>query len=92
MPRWDHSAHIIDFVKAVVEGKSLREIGSESSQVISSLNNLVNALESNNSASGLFSAGNTVLKHQTEHPMPSMESVVGILRWAKGIYRRQFHS
>ncbi|KAK7432250.1 hypothetical protein QQZ08_001195 [Neonectria magnoliae] len=83
VPRWDHSAHIIDFVKAVVEGKSSSRIDPDPSQVISSLNNLVNALEGNNTASGLFSSGNTVVKHQTDPPMPSMESVVEILRWAK---------
>lgn len=81
-PRWDHSAHIVEFVKAVVEGPIP---SSESSRVISSLRNLVNALEDENTTYSLSSA-EKVVTSQT-NAMPSADSVADILDWAKGMHR-----
>ncbi|KPM41083.1 hypothetical protein AK830_g5462 [Neonectria ditissima] len=83
IPQWDHSAHILDFVKAVVEGKPSPQTGPESTQILSSLRNLVDALGGPNNTSSLFTSGDIAATHQSNPPMVPMESVVEILRWAK---------
>ncbi|KAI1105790.1 hypothetical protein F4804DRAFT_340971 [Jackrogersella minutella] len=80
---WDHSVHIIDFVKAVVEDRGLREDGTEASGVVSSLRKLVQTLENPTAIqeSSLLEA--KVMKRQAGPHMPPLEAVVAVLRWAK---------
>ena len=81
---WDHSAHIIDFVKAVLEDRGTRDIGLEAGEVLSSLRKLVQALEDPAAARGLSFPKAKLAKHQASPPMPPLEAVVTVLRWAKG--------
>ncbi|KAL9071886.1 MAG: hypothetical protein Q9157_005312 [Trypethelium eluteriae] len=84
-PLWDHSAQIVDFVKAVSEDRSSRDVRPESSEVLSSLRKLVQALEDPITARG---SGSSVHRtkpatQQVNPPMPPLEAVVAVLRWAK---------
>jgi hypothetical protein len=81
---WDHSAHIIDFVKAVVEGRGSEDVGSEARTVVSSLKNLVQALESPAAASGSLSSEAKATKHHAGPLMPPVEAAIAVLRWTKG--------
>lgn len=83
-PLWDHSAHIIDFVKAVVEDKGSRDVGSETSEVFSSLRTLVQILEGPADVRSLSFLESKVAKFQADPPMPPLEAIVAVLRWAKG--------
>ncbi|KAF4979130.1 hypothetical protein FZEAL_4620 [Fusarium zealandicum] len=82
-PSWDHSAHVVDFVRAVIDDKDSSSLGYESSQVISSLRNLVNALQSSDGSQSLIPTAMQSAQDQTNTPMPPLDSVVEILRWAK---------
>ncbi|KAF7547811.1 hypothetical protein G7046_g8890 [Stylonectria norvegica] len=83
VPRWDHSIHIIDFVKTVIAGKPSSTLSKEPSPVISSLRRLVDAVESNDTSCSLRSVRDGATKHAASSSMPPMESVVEILKWAK---------
>lgn len=80
---WNHSAHIVDFVKAVVEDRVLRNDGPEASEMVSSLRNLVQALEGPASVRGP-TPDSGLAKDLANPPMPPLEAVVAVLRWAKG--------
>ena len=90
-PLWDHSAHITDFVKTVLEDRGSRDVGTEASEVLSSLRKLVQALEDPAAARGLSSPGARLAKHQANPPMPPLEAVVTVLRWAKGSLLTTMH-
>ncbi|WAO96393.1 Zn(2)-C6 fungal-type domain-containing protein [Fusarium falciforme] len=86
--QWDHSSHVIDFVRAVVEDRSgMNHDGpgpdSESSQVISSLRNLLDTLENPSITRNSHPDASAAADQQASTSMPPSESVVGILRWAK---------
>ncbi|KAM5349179.1 hypothetical protein ACJ41O_009002 [Fusarium nematophilum] len=82
IPSWDHSVHVIDFIKAVVDDDAtLKDKDPESSQVLSSLKNLVNALE--NPDVPRLAPNRTKATTQAKSSMPPLESVVQVLRWAK---------
>ncbi|KAI8711625.1 Zn(2)-C6 fungal-type domain-containing protein [Fusarium sp. LHS14.1] len=86
--QWDHSSHVIDFVRALVEDRSgMNHDGpgpdSESSQVISSLRNLLDALENPSIARNPRPDTSTTGNQQASTAMPPLESVVSILRWAR---------
>ncbi|UPK99962.1 hypothetical protein LCI18_010897 [Fusarium solani-melongenae] len=86
--QWDHSSHVIDFVRALVEdrsGMNHDEPGRdpEPSQVISSLRNLLDALENPSITRNSHSDASTTADQQASTSMPPLESVVGILRWAR---------
>ncbi|KAJ3459334.1 hypothetical protein MRS44_015407 [Fusarium solani] len=86
--QWDHSSHVIDFVRALVEDRSgMNRDGpgpdSESSQVISSLRNLLDALENPSITRNSHPDASKTADQQASASMPPLESVVGILRWAK---------
>ncbi|KAF2493075.1 hypothetical protein BU16DRAFT_466133 [Lophium mytilinum] len=80
---WGHSTHIIDFVKAVVEDRGLGDVGPEASDVLSSLRNLIQALEDPAAVRDLSSPEVDVAKYQAKPPMPPLEAVVAVLRWVK---------
>ncbi|KAI0173200.1 hypothetical protein GGR52DRAFT_579960 [Hypoxylon sp. FL1284] len=83
-PLWDHSAHIIDFVKAVVQDRDPSDVGIEENEILSSLKGLIRKLENPtpNLSSSLPEANIPKLK-PISSSMPPMEAVVTVLRWAK---------
>lgn len=82
IPQWDHSPDIIDFVKAVVDDQDSSP-NQASEYVISSLRNLVRVLEGHDESLPRLEAH--IPHSQAMAPMPPLESVVAILRWAKGV-------
>ena len=80
-PSWDHSIHILDFVKAVVE-RGVSEPTIESNQTISSLKSLVYHLE-NPDPAHTSSARSEPPDSPAAYHMPPLDAVVSILRWAK---------
>ena len=81
---WNHSAHIVDFVKAVVEDRALRNDGPEATEMVSSLRNLVQALEGLAAVRCPAFPDLGLAKDPANSPMPPLEAVVAVLRWAKG--------
>ncbi|KAI1459923.1 hypothetical protein F4805DRAFT_465878 [Annulohypoxylon moriforme] len=80
---WDHSVHIIDFVKAVVEERCSGEDENESNGVLSSLKKLVRALEDPAAIKDLPSQQIKVAAYRTGPSMPPLDAVVSVLRWVK---------
>jgi hypothetical protein len=78
---WDHSAHIIDFVKAVLEDRDALNVEHEASEVLSSLRKLVQTLDDPTATRGLFFPS---AKPAKPPHMPPLEAAVTVLRWAKG--------
>lgn len=83
--QYDHSAHIIDFIKAVVEDTRLRNVESEANEVLSSLRNLLQTLKKPNTASDPCCTLGKGAAYQSDPIMPPVDSVVAVLRWAKGL-------
>lgn len=83
-PTWDHSAQIIDFVRAVVEDRDSRIVGPEASEVLSSLRKLVPALEDPAAQGSLYFSTLKPAKHPINPPMPPLDAILTLLRWAKG--------
>lgn len=72
-PLWEHSAHIIDFIKAVLEERGSRDVGPEAIKMLSSLRMLVQALEDPAPARSLFvPRAIRLAKHQANPPMLSL--------------------
>jgi len=83
---WNHSAHIIDFVKTVVEEKALRDSDPEAGAVLSSLRNLMKTLEARDDVQVSSLPGVETMKARPDHSMPPLDAVVAVLRWARGSY------
>ena len=83
-PLWGHSAHITDFVRAVAEDRGPRDIGLEASEVLSSLRNLAQTLDGPAAVRDLSSSETKSKNYHADPPMPPLEAVVAVLRWAKG--------
>lgn len=81
-PQWDHSVHVIDFIKAVVENNA-SDTEPESRQVVSSLKNLVNSLENPEPAYGLSDMKMQATNTSTSS-LPSIDAVVKVMQWARG--------
>jgi hypothetical protein len=75
---WDHAGNITEFVRAVVSDRAYTCVDNESSDVLSSLKSLVQALEDPKSAR------NNCMPEPSELTMPPLEAILEILRWAKG--------
>lgn len=88
--QWDHSSHIIDFIKSVVQEGASVYPNSEWDDTITSLKSLVDALENPQSAGKLASPEITVNDLEGTPSVPNLEAVLGILRWAKGMLLRTF--
>ncbi|KAI0384226.1 hypothetical protein F5Y04DRAFT_238591 [Hypomontagnella monticulosa] len=80
---WDHSFHIIDFVKAVVEDRDPKDVGPEESEVLSSLRRLVQTLEDPPTLRNSSIPELKIAKYHVGPSMPPLEAVVAVLRWAK---------
>lgn len=83
-PLWDHSAHIIDFVKTVVEERDSKLVKNEENQIFSSLKSLLQTLENPTSTLHQSLSGVKAAKCTSNLPMPPLEAAVAVLRWAKG--------
>ncbi|KAF2181556.1 hypothetical protein K469DRAFT_671308 [Zopfia rhizophila CBS 207.26] len=77
--QWDHSGHIIDFVKAVVNDRDSRYVEPEAGEVLLSLRNLVKALEDPTPIR------NSYLPKAADSTMPPLEAVLAVLRWARDL-------
>ncbi|KAF4436610.1 hypothetical protein FACUT_6205 [Fusarium acutatum] len=79
-PRWDYSAHIIDFVQSIIRDNSSVQEDTEWSSTVSSLKSLVNALESPH-----MTRSQQPKPHEPPEsiPTPPLEAIVKILRWVK---------
>ncbi|CAM1505955.1 Fc.00g115920.m01.CDS01 [Cosmosporella sp. VM-42] len=82
-PVWDHSDHIIHFVKAVVDDRSSGNIGVEESQILSSLRDLIEALENPGPIPIFPPSEPRLLKYDLDPLRPPVAAVVAVLRWAK---------
>jgi hypothetical protein len=84
---WSYSAHIVDLIRDVVNGESEGGDGPERSEVISSLRNLVQALEKPPHAQELsLSSSRATFADNSDKPlMPPLDAAVAILRWARGM-------
>ncbi|KFA56223.1 hypothetical protein S40293_00182 [Stachybotrys chartarum IBT 40293] len=82
VPRWDHSAHVVDFLNALVYDQSLPRARPESSQVLSSLENLATALEYSD-VTHSWARVDTRAAEGEDVEMPPQTAVVDIIRWAK---------
>ena len=90
--QWDHSSHIINFIKSIVREGTSAYPNSEWDDTITSLKNLVDALENPQSARKPASPELTVNDLEETPSVPNLEAVLGILRWAKGTLLRRFLS
>jgi hypothetical protein len=81
--QWDHPIDIIDFVKAVVDDRGSREVGPGADELLSSLRNLVQALEMPAAVRNVPFLQSKVVKSQADPSMPPSEAGVEVLRWAK---------
>jgi hypothetical protein len=81
---WDHSAHIIDFIKLVVEDIGSRGVSPNTNKVLSSLKSLVQTLEGPTAVRALSFPEVKAAAYQADPPMPPLETVVAVLRWTKG--------
>ncbi|KAF2877676.1 hypothetical protein BDV95DRAFT_535423 [Massariosphaeria phaeospora] len=79
----DHSAHIIDFVRAVIDDKSLRDSRSGVDETFRSLEKLVQTLEDPANTRNSSYPDRKVGNYRNRPPMPPLEAVVTVLRWAK---------
>ncbi|PNP56329.1 hypothetical protein FNYG_15364 [Fusarium nygamai] len=81
-PRWDYSAHIIDFVQSIIRDNGSVQGDTEWGSTVSSLKILVNALENPH-----MTRSQQPKPHEPPEsiPTPPLEAVVQILRWVKEI-------
>ncbi|KAF5234641.1 hypothetical protein FANTH_11993 [Fusarium anthophilum] len=79
-PRWDHSAHIIDFVQSIIRDNLLVQADTEWSSTVSSLKSLANALENPHMTQSQQPKPHEPLE---SIPTPPLEAIVQILRWVK---------
>ncbi|KZL68094.1 fungal specific transcription factor, partial [Colletotrichum incanum] len=84
VPQWDHSFHVIDFVKAFVEDSRPDQEEEDSSETISSLRSLVDVM-SNPVLGGKFPlvSESDLASKQTHARLPSLDAVLEVLRWTK---------
>jgi hypothetical protein len=78
---WDHSAHMIKFIKTVVEDKNSQHVEPQAAEPLLSLRKLVQLLEDPTASP---CSGFKFMKSQSNPLMPPLEAVVTVLRWAKG--------
>ena len=82
---YDHSAHIISFVKDIVEAGASGDTGPGSDEVIASLRTLVQTVEGPTVVRPLTCPDKEAGLCQADVSMPPLQAVVAVLRWAKGL-------
>lgn len=80
-PLWDYSAHIIKFIKTIVEDTNSQHVESHATEPLSLLSKLVQILEDPTASP---CSGFKFMRSQPNPSMPPLEAVVTVLRWAKG--------
>ena len=83
-PIYDHSAHIICFIKDVAEAGASGDTGPASDDVIASMRNLVQEVEGPVVVRPLTCPDKEAGLCQADVSMPPLKAVVAVLRWAKG--------
>ncbi|KAF5573737.1 hypothetical protein FPANT_12175 [Fusarium pseudoanthophilum] len=86
-PRWDYSAHIIDFVQSIIRDNGSVQGDTEWSSTVSSLKSLANALENPH-----ITRSQQPKPHEPPEsiPTPPLEAIVQILRWVKDICNKVY--
>ncbi|KAE8451664.1 hypothetical protein EG329_003121 [Mollisiaceae sp. DMI_Dod_QoI] len=82
-PQWNYSTHIIDLVKAVVEGSDARYNSPKGHETISSLRRLLQTLECSTPPPRLNFPTVDLGKHYANSSLPPLEAAVAVLRWVK---------
>ncbi|KAG9495831.1 hypothetical protein J7337_012389 [Fusarium musae] len=79
-PRWDYSAHMIDFIQSIIQDNGPVQGDTEWSSTVSSLKSLANALENPH-----ITRSQQPKPHEPPEsiPTPPLEAIVQILRWVK---------
>lgn len=80
---WDHSAHIVDFVKTVVKESGSYLTDPDSTEVLGSLQSLLQTLESPVTKSRKPNATPHVADPGPDFSMPPSDAALSVLRWAK---------
>ncbi|KAK2729352.1 C6 transcription factor [Colletotrichum kahawae] len=84
---FDHSAHVIDLLKSVLEDGTVTSDGSspETSEVVSSLTDLTRTLEDPSPGGNHSSRGRNVVKEgrNEDSQMPPVKDVLEVLRWVR---------
>ncbi|KAL6916611.1 hypothetical protein FSST1_008106 [Fusarium sambucinum] len=82
-PHWDHSSHVINFIKSVVQRGTSGYTSPEWRDTVSSLEGLVNVLDDSHPALSLPSQEHISSSRAETVPAPPLEAILEILRWAK---------
>lgn len=80
---WDHSTHMVDFIKSVVADAGHRNDGSEASKVVASLKELTQKLEKPKAAPELTFPADSGIDPPQKGSLPPLDAVLDVLRWAK---------
>lgn len=82
--QWDASSHIVDFVRSVVKDGNSHYGNLELSEVLSSLDTLVQSVGRPLAGQQLDCGLVTEYKSQVQTSLPPLKAAVEVLRWAKG--------
>jgi len=80
-PLWDHSVHIVKFIKTIVEDHDPNDGRSQAAEPLLSLRKILRLLEDPMASP---CSGFELSKSKASSRMPPSEAVVTVLRWAKG--------
>ncbi|RGP67108.1 hypothetical protein FSPOR_6164 [Fusarium sporotrichioides] len=82
-PQWDHSSHVINLIKSIVQQGTSGYTSPEWKDTVSSLENLVNVLEDPHASRFPASTEHIASNRTGNGPAPPLEAILEILRWAK---------
>ncbi|KAM0396756.1 hypothetical protein ACHAQC_004273 [Fusarium culmorum] len=82
-PQLDHSSHVINFIKSIVQRSTEGYTSPEWKDTISSLEGLVNVLEDPHPSRSSTFPGHTAGNQAENGSAPPLEAILEILRWAK---------
>ncbi|CAG2003416.1 unnamed protein product [Fusarium graminearum] len=82
-PQWDHSSHVINFIKSIVQRSTEGYTNPEWKGTVSSLQGLVNVLENPHPSRSSAFPGHTAGNRAENGSAPPLEAILEILRWAK---------
>ncbi|KAF0635419.1 hypothetical protein FPSE5266_10916 [Fusarium pseudograminearum] len=82
-PQLDHSLHVINFIKSIVQRSTEGYTSPEWKDTVSSLEGLVNVLEDPRPSRSSAFPGHTAGNQAENGSAPPLEAILEILRWAK---------
>ncbi|GKU21467.1 unnamed protein product [Fusarium langsethiae] len=82
-PQWDHSSHVINLIKSIVQQGTSGYASPEWKDTVSSLENLVNVLEDPHASRCPASTEHIASNRTGNGPAPPLEAILEILRWTK---------